>query len=125
MPDSEGCFAAKWSPDGRYIVTHRFDFQKLRLFDFTTGKWEELANGILHFANWSRDGKYVYFEKWGSDTAACRIRISDRKLEKIGSLKEFRRTIGAERCWSGLAQDDSLLVLRDIGSQEIYALDPV
>ena len=123
MPDSEGSFGARWSPDGRYIVTHQFDFQKLRLFDFTTGKWEELANGILHFANWSRDGKYVYFEKWGSDTAACRIRISDRKLEKIGSLKEFRRIIGAERCWSGLAQDDSLLVLRDIGSQEIYALD--
>jgi len=123
VPDSQGCLGARWSPDGRYIIAHRFDFQKLLLFDFTTGKWEELAQGILHFANWSRDGKYIYFEKWGSDTAACRIRISDRKLEEIGSLKQFRRTIGPERCWSGLSHDDSLLVLRDIGSQEVYALD--
>jgi DNA-binding winged helix-turn-helix (wHTH) protein/Tol biopolymer transport system component len=123
MPDSQGCFGARWSPDGRYIIAHRFDFQKLLLFDFTTGKWEVLAQGILHFANWSRDGKYIYFEKWGSDTAACRIRISDRKLEEIGSLKQFRRTTGPERCWSGLSHDDSLLVLRDIGSQEVYALD--
>src|SRR5882724_687204 len=123
VPDSVGCLGARWSPDGRYIIAHRFDFQKLLLFDFTTGKWEELAQGILHFANWSRDGKYIYFEKWGSDTAACRIRISDRKLEEIGSLKQFRRTIGPERCWSGLSHDDSLLVLRDIGSQEVYALD--
>ena len=123
VPDSLGCLGARWSPDGRYIIAHRFDFQKLLLFDFTTGKWEELAQGILHFANWSRDGKYIYFEKWGSDTAACRIRISDRKLEEIGSLKQFRRTIGPERCWSGLSHDDSLLVLRDIGSQEVYALD--
>jgi hypothetical protein len=91
------------------------------LFDFTTRKWEELDRGNLHYANWSRDGKYVYFERWEkNDMSAVRIRISDRKVERFGSLKEFRRTIGPERCWSGLAPDDSLLVLRDIGGQEIY-----
>ncbi len=29
----------------------------------------------------------------------------------------------AARIWFGLAPDDSLLVLRDVGSQEIYAID--
>jgi len=123
LPDSEGCFGARWSPDGRYVVAHRFDFQKLVLFDVISGKKEELAQGVLHFANWSQDGKYIYFEQWGSDTAACRIRISDHQLETVGSLKGFRRTVGPERCWSGLTPDGSLLVLRDIGSQEVYALD--
>jgi hypothetical protein len=52
-----------------------------------------------------------------------RIRLSDRREEKIGSLKEFRRTVGPERCWSGLTPANELLVLRDIGSQEIHALD--
>ena len=51
-----------------------------------------------------------------------RIRLRDRSEEKIGSLKEFRRTVGPERCWSGLTPDNELLVLRDIGTQEIYAL---
>ena len=121
LPGSEGLWAPRWSKDGRHLVAHRFDFQNLMLFDFTTRKWEELDRGNLHFANWSRDGKYVYYERWEkNDTSAVRIRISDRKVERFGSLKEFRRTIGPERCWSGLAPDDSLLVLRDIGGQEIY-----
>jgi len=122
IPGSEGLFAARWSPDGHMIVAHRMDFSKLMLLDVTNGKWEELATGVLHFASWSRDGRYLYFERWGDDTGAMRIRISDRREEKIGSLKEFRRTVGPERCWSGLTPDNELLVLRDIGTQEIYAL---
>jgi hypothetical protein len=50
------------------------------------------------------------------------MRIGDRQKEKVGALKEFRRTTGPERCWSGLTPDNSLLVLRDVGSQEVYAL---
>ena len=57
-----------------------------------------------------------------NDTAVIRIRIKDRKREKIGTLKQFRRTAGPGRCWSGLTPDDCLLVLRDVGSQEIYGL---
>ena len=113
---------ARWSPDGRYLVAHRFDFSQLMLLDVATGRSEELARGVLHFANWSRDGQYVYFESWGEDTAAIRIRIRDRHRDKLGHLAQFRRTIGPERCWSGLTPDNALLVLRDIGSQEIYAL---
>ena len=118
---SEGVWAARWSPDGRYIVAHRFDFRELRLLEVTTGKWETLARGLLHFANWSRDSRYVFFESWDEDTAVIRIRIQDRQREKVGALKEFRRTVGPERCWSGLTPDNALLVLRDVGSQEIYA----
>ena len=52
-----------------------------------------------------------------------RVRISDHKLEKIVSLKGVRLTIGEIGTWCGLAPDDSPLVLRDVGTQEIYALD--
>ncbi len=122
VPGSEGVWAPRLSPDGRYLVAHRFDFTELRLLDVSTGRWEILATGVLHFANWSRDSQSLFFESWGDDTAVMRIRIHDRKREKIGALKELRRTTGPERCWSGLTPDDSLLVLRDVGSQEIYGL---
>jgi DNA-binding winged helix-turn-helix (wHTH) protein/Tol biopolymer transport system component len=122
IPGSDGLFGARWSPDGRSIVALRLDFSKLMLLDVASGRWEELASGVLHFANWSRDGQHMYFERWGDDIGAMRIRLSDRREEKIGSLKEFRRIIGPERCWSGLTPNNELLVLRDIGSQEIYAL---
>ena len=123
VPGSEGLFSPHWSPDGRYIVALKTNSPGSMLFDFKTKKWVELANLLMAFPNWSRDGNYVYFHSSGSDAALFRVRISDHKLEKIVSLKGARLTIGAIGTWCGLAPDDSPLVLRDVGTQEIYALD--
>jgi eukaryotic-like serine/threonine-protein kinase len=123
VPGSEGFFSPHWSPDGRYIVAMSGHARKLALFDFKTQKWVELTIVNAAFPNWSGDGSYVYFHSFGSDPALYRVRISDHKLEKIVSLKGLRLTIGAWGTWCGLAPDDSPTILRDVGSQEIYALD--
>jgi Tol biopolymer transport system component/predicted Ser/Thr protein kinase len=123
VPGSEKLFSPHWSPDGRYIVALSSDSQKLMLFDFKNQKWAELARITTAYPNWSRDGKYVYFHSSGRDIAIYRVRISDHKLEKVVSLKEMRLTIGDFGTWCGLTPDDSPLILRDVGSQEIYALD--
>ena len=122
IPGAEGLWAPRWSPDGRYIVAHRFDFTELRLLDVATGRWEQLARGVLHHANWSRDSQFVFFESWGEDVAVIRMRMQDRQRATVASLKQFRRTAGPERSWSGLTPDNSLLVLRHVGSQEVYEL---
>jgi hypothetical protein len=57
------------------------------------------------------------------DPAFFRVRIFDRKLERVASLEGLRRFWGQLGSWSGLAPDDSLLPVRDTSSQEIYALD--
>ncbi len=54
--------------------------------------------------------------------ALSRVGISDRKLERLVSLKGFRRT-GNFGPWFGLTSDDSPLLVRDVGTDEIYALD--
>jgi Tol biopolymer transport system component len=122
VADSDGIWAAQWSPDGAYLVGLRHDFKELVVFDLATGRRETLASGVVHFANWSADGQYVYFERWGDEMAATRIHFRDRREEKLGTLKQFRRTIGPNNCWSGLTPDGSFLVLRDVGSQEVYEL---
>jgi Tol biopolymer transport system component len=123
VPGSKTLFSPHWSPDGRYIAAMTGDSQELRLFDFKTQKWVELAKISAAYPNWSRDGSYVYFHSFGSDAALYRVRISDHKLERIVGLKGVRLTIGMAGTWCGLAPDDSPLLLRDVGSQEIYALD--
>jgi eukaryotic-like serine/threonine-protein kinase len=123
VPGSEGLYSPHWSPDGRYIAALSGNAQKLMLFDFKTQKWAELARVGVSYPNWSRDGNYFYFLSFGNDTALYRVRISDHKLEKIVSLKGIRLPIGIAGTWCGLAADDSPLILRDVGSQEIYALD--
>jgi serine/threonine protein kinase/Tol biopolymer transport system component len=122
LPGSEGLFSPRWSPDGRYILALPANSLGLVLFDFHTEKWSELLKVSIAFPNWSADGQYIYFLHWPDNPAALRVRISDRKVERIADLKNLPIT-GYFGLWLGLAPDDSPLVLRDAGSQDIYALD--
>ncbi len=116
-------FSPRWSPDGRYIAAVTDDTWKLELFDRVTQKWSELTAMPTGYPSWSHDGTYLYFNTTlVDDPAFFRIRISDRKLERLVSLKGLRSFEGEFGEWTGLAPDDSLLVLRDTSSQEIYAL---
>jgi serine/threonine protein kinase/Tol biopolymer transport system component len=125
LPDSEGMFSPRWSPDGRYIAAVRRDQEKLLLFDLATRKWKELASVNVGYPVWSRDGKYIYFNTpFKTETVIFRVGISDRKLEQIVNLQGVKAVAqGLFGWWTGLAPDGSPLVLRDVGSQEIYALD--
>jgi hypothetical protein len=79
--------------------------------------------GFAGWPNWSHDGHYLYLDVLGAETVFVRVRISDHKSEHVTSLKNFRRAFGDTYWWTGLTPDDSPLVLRDAGTQEIYALD--
>ena len=122
LPGSTGLYAPRWSPDGRYIAAMTFDSRSLMLFDFETQKWEEIAKITLGFPNWSKSGEYVYFLHEENQPSVMRVRIRDRKLERVADLKNFRQA-GFWSVWLGMAPDDSPLLLRDTGTQEIYALD--
>jgi eukaryotic-like serine/threonine-protein kinase len=124
LPDSEQLQLPALSPDGQYLVATTVNSQKLLLFNYASGKWSELASTSVGFPNWSADSKYVYFDSgYTADPAIYRVRITDHKLERIASLKDFRRVINAWIAWSGLTPDGSPLLMHDIGTQEVYALD--
>ncbi len=99
-----------------------FGSRSLSLFDFATQKWEELAKISVGFPNWSKSGEYVYFIREENQSSVMRVRIRDRKMERVVDLKNFRQA-GYYGLWLGLAPDDSPLLLRDTGTEEIYALD--
>jgi Tol biopolymer transport system component len=124
LSGSEGLYSPHWSPDGRYILAKSLDSPKLMLFDFSTHKWAELVNSPADYPNWSHDASYIYFiNPYIAEPAVYRVRISDRKLELVTSLSRQRLGWSIAGKWTGLAGDDSPLVLRDTGSEEIYALD--
>jgi Tol biopolymer transport system component/DNA-binding winged helix-turn-helix (wHTH) protein len=124
LPGAENLFSPRWSPDGKYIAAITTDSQKLMLFDRATASWSELVRMTIGYPSWSQNGEYLYFDTTlTDDTAFYRIRISDRKLERLFSLKSVRRLWGPLGEWTGLAPDDSPLLVRDTSSQEIYALD--
>jgi Tol biopolymer transport system component len=126
IANSERLYSPHWSPDGRYIAVQSSDSLKQLLFDFKRKSWEELASGIpVGYPNWSHDGKYIYYDsQFGNEAGFFCVRISDHKVERITSFKDFRRaSCPPFGSWAGLAPDDSPLLLRDVSTQEIYALD--
>jgi serine/threonine protein kinase/Tol biopolymer transport system component len=132
LPHSDGLFSPRWSPNGRFIaavtmVGNTQSPDKLMLFDFSSRKWRELQHD--HQENcpvWSRNGKYIYFsEPHGTDVPFFRVSVEDHKLERLANLRLLPRGPQWTRVgyWTGLAPDDTPLLLRDTSVDEIYALE--
>jgi Tol biopolymer transport system component len=123
VPDSNGFFSPRWSPDGRYLAALSVDSSKLALFNFTTQKWEKVVEGtFFSWPCWSHDGRYVYYLQGVRSPAVMRFRTADRKAERVVDLKDIRTT-GFYGVSLSLTPDDQPIVTRDIGTQEIFALD--
>jgi Tol biopolymer transport system component len=123
LPGSEGLWEGSWSPDGRHIAARTIDSRAIRLFDVHAQKWTELARSDVGCLCWSKDGRFVYFKRLGSRSAVMRVRVEDHKVEQVVSLTNIRYTGFARGIWIGLTPDNSPLMLRDTGTEEIYALD--
>lgn len=55
-----------------------------------------------------------------------RVRLADGKIEVVASLKGLRRVSDSSNegaSWVGVSPDGSLLLTRDTGTQEVYALN--
>ena len=124
LPGSEGFWSPRWSPDGRSVIALTSNSKKLMMYEFKSRKWSELA-AMQNVSNlvWSRDGRYVYFDSNEvTDPAIYRVDRAEHKMEQIATLKDFRLTSLVQPTMT-LAPDDSPVLLRDTGIDEIYALD--
>ncbi len=119
LPRSRGLFSPRWSPDGRFIVALPANSVGLRLYDLKARKWSALTSEFAAYPCWSQNGRYVYFQ---TPSVAMRVRIADHKVAKVVSLGGFKTT-GYWGYWLGLAPDNSLLELRDAGTEEITSMD--
>jgi serine/threonine protein kinase/Tol biopolymer transport system component len=122
LPGSQGMYSPRWSPDGRYILALSADSKRLLLFDFQTQQWTELAQGSMGWPEWSKDGQYLQAYDGSGTGAIIRIRLSDHKTERVVDLKNFA-TVGFYESWFAVAPDDSPIMLRNAGTQDVYALD--
>jgi Tol biopolymer transport system component len=124
VPSSEGKGGGLWvGQDG--LIAGGEAFTKLLYFDFKSQKWSELLSG--NFVTWSAslDGKYLYFTTGGAEPQAKRIHLSEGKVETIANLSGLRRVVDAIEGIPQIAAvpDGSIVLTRDIGTQEIYALN--
>jgi hypothetical protein len=160
--------SARWSPDGRFIITSAeakdgsydglwsvevgvgkksqvdsskdkigafwldqetlgaaaIGQKKLVTFDLRAKRWNDLVDGGFEFANWinSPDGKYVLYAAGGPEPSIQRVRVADRHVETITSLKDFNRILNFGNPQLRVAPDGSPTLTRDIDPEQIYAL---
>jgi Tol biopolymer transport system component len=124
LPESENLFSPRCSSDGRYVAALSADSTKLMLYDTGKKSWTQLAASRFGFENWSHDGKFLYAEDYPEKVDdLVRVNVASGKVERLFSLKDVPRGFDPWEFWIGLASDDSLLMMRDKSTQEIYSLD--
>jgi Tol biopolymer transport system component len=122
VPGSEGMFSPRWSPDGRYLAALSYDSLRLLLYDFMTGRWRTLLDEqrLVTYPDWGRDGRHLFVNE---GPRRVRLRLHDAHRDVVAtfeSLQQVKEPLGE---WVGMAPDDSVITLRDVGVREIYALD--
>jgi len=118
IPGSDGFVRPSFTPDGRSVVAN--DKHQISLFDLGQQKWRTLVAIENPFQpTFSRDGRYIYFVTEGKTESIFRLRVTDSKLEKVAS----RERSSDPHPWFSLAPDDSPMIVRDMSTSEIYALD--
>jgi Tol biopolymer transport system component/DNA-binding winged helix-turn-helix (wHTH) protein len=137
LPESDGLFSPRWSPDGRFILGLTASMMptpqgsipsqqrpiKLMLFDVSRRKWKECSRALyMSYPAFSKNGEYVYF----SDSTAIfsRVRLAGGNIEPVARIDVAgQMKTDAFWYWTGLTPDDSPIYLRDASTREIYALD--
>jgi Tol biopolymer transport system component len=126
LPGSDGIFSARWSPNGRFIAAMPNDSRKLLVYDLSSSKWSDLGvNFEIAYPQWSRDGQTIYFlgHPKGQPAAVFKVGLSNRRIEQVVSLAHFRQAPGGFGNWIGIAPDNSLMLVEDVGTEDIYRLD--
>jgi Tol biopolymer transport system component/DNA-binding winged helix-turn-helix (wHTH) protein len=123
VPGSSGMKSPRWSSDGRFILALFADSRpSLPVFDFKTNQWSRVpVNGDVEFPSFSRDSRYIYFFRWGANQGVIRIPITGGKEERVSDMAQWHTT-GYFGFSMTLDPTDAPLFLRDVGSDDIYAL---
>ena len=123
IPGSEGVWSPRWSPNGRFVVGLRTgSVGGMKIFDFETQRWTIVQPGVgCNYPTWSSDSQFLYYLLPFNDPGVFRVRVSGGNAERVVDLKGFRFT-GAFTLYMGLDPADTPMLLRDMGTDDIYAL---
>jgi DNA-binding winged helix-turn-helix (wHTH) protein/Tol biopolymer transport system component len=124
VPGSTGLWSPRWSSDGRYIAALAYpQTPDLRIFDFKTQRWTALpTSGDVEWPSFSHDNRYIYFLRSARDQGVFRIPVTGGKEECVVDMRSNWHLVGYLFSSMALDPTDAPLVLRDTGSDDIYAL---
>jgi Tol biopolymer transport system component/DNA-binding winged helix-turn-helix (wHTH) protein len=124
LPDSEGLFSPRWSPDGQYIVAMTLDQSKLVLYDLATKTWKTLISRPAHDPVWSHDSQWIYFDDFvAKDQPVYRISVPGGHLEQVAGLESVQPPDALDFRFAGLTPQDTPMVNARISTANIYSMN--
>jgi serine/threonine protein kinase/Tol biopolymer transport system component len=124
IPGSNGLWSPRWSPAGDRIAAMSNDGTKLFVYDFKSKVWTQVAQASFGYPTWSHQGDAIIFlNHLAGGDRVFRVSIASHQLEELADLKNFHAAPFVDGYWLGLAPDDALLLIRDAGIWNFYALD--
>ena len=124
LPDSDGLFSPRWSPDGRWIATLSADQRSIKLFDTTERRWRDLAITSAADPVWSSDSKSIYVHAFLADREPIlKISVPDGTSHVVADLTNFRNGANTNYFFGGITPANAPLVQPRIGTGNLYTLD--
>lgn len=132
LPDSEGLWSPRWSPDGRYIAALSYDFKAIRLFDWQQQRWQE--RDLVRFDNmdnlrWSPGSETLFFTNFaprdrrhhGLPLAGMyKVDLGTRRVVLVADLDGYPPN---DQSWFGVTPEGVPLQTWTDVTQEVYLIE--
>jgi Tol biopolymer transport system component len=124
VPGSEGLGTARWSPDGKFIAALNPMSHEALVFELATQRWRHLIDGVNgNDLSWSPDSRFLYANRpYGDQPEILRVSLENAKVEAVVDLRAFTAQTGHINTWFALAPDGSIVFMREISGNELFAL---
>jgi len=124
LPDSEGLFSPRVSPDGRYILAVRLDQRALLLFDRTSRTWRTLTTHGVGDPSWSRDSRSIVFQDFiEPGKPIYKVDIASGAVEKLAAGESLRAIPVTDFRLISLTHQDRPIVSAWTSTVNIYSID--
>ena len=124
VPQSDGLFSPRWSPDGKYIAALTLDQRKVQLFDVAAQTWRTLSVSSGADPVWSADSRFLYLHaSLDPEQPIVRVSIPDGHVQDLIHLAGGRSSDAVDYVFGGLTLDGTPIVRTRSFTGNFYSLD--
>ena len=124
LPQSEGLFSPRWSPDGKWITALTLDQTRLMLFNLAEARWKELPSTSAADPVWSSDSKAIYVHAFMAEQQPIlRVSVPEGEVQTVASIADFHSGEPANYFFGGLTPANEPLIRPRVGTGNLYRLD--